>query len=201
MIYGGMMKLAINSLNDTLREMGREVNAEEVASIVENHAVATALSATAAGVVPGAGGTIALGIACASTITMYGRLAKAMGVRLNNGLIRAVASAVVADLAATVTATIVVAAAISFIPGVGSMASATLTGFSNFGFVYLAGIIFIKLVAALGVSKVETMTQEDITAEAKNIQNSMNIKAAMKEARQVYKASSEMNQCSLQETF
>lgn len=188
MVNGGMMKMAIYSLNDTLKKMGREINAEEIAGIVENHAVATALSAGAAGVVPGAGGAIALGIACTSTVTMYGRLAKAMGVRLNNGLIRAVASAVVADLAAAVAAVVATVAAVSFIPGVGSMASATLTAITNFGFVYLAGIIFIKLVAALGVSKVETMTAEELGERARIIQNEMDIKAAMKEAKSVYKA-------------
>jgi len=187
MINGGMMKQAIYSLNDSLKQMGREVNAEEIAGIVENHAVATAISAAATGVVPGAGGAIAFGIACTSTVTMYGRLAKAMGVRLNNGLIKAVASAVVADLAATVSATVAAAAAVSFIPGVGSMASAALTAITNFGFVYLAGIIFIKLLAALGVSKVETMTAEEIGRQAKSIQDEMNIKDAMKEARSVYK--------------
>ncbi|MBR2258299.1 MAG: hypothetical protein IJ899_13390 [Blautia sp.] len=187
MMNGVMMKQAVYALNDTMKEIGREVNAEEIAGIVESHAIATSLSAAAAGVVPGAGGAVAFGIACTSTITMYGRLAKAMGVRLNNGLIRAVASAVVADLAAAVAATVTAAAAISFIPGVGSMASAALNAVTNFGFVYLAGIIFIKLVAALGVSKVESMSENEIKEKAKNIQNEMDIKAAMKEARTIYK--------------
>ncbi len=182
-----IMKQALYSLEDSLKQLGREVKVEEIAGIVENHAIATGLSAGAAGAIPGAGGTVAFGVSCASTVTMYGRLAKTMGVRLNNGMIKAIASAVVADLAASVTATVFATAAVSFIPGVGNMASATLTAITNFGFVYIAGIIFIKMVAALGVSKVENMTEESLKSEAKKVRNGMNIKSVMKEAKSVFK--------------
>lgn len=189
MINGGMMKQAVYSLNDSMKQVGREVNADEIAEIVQGHALATAVSAAASGVIPGAGGAIAFGIACTSTIAMYGRLASAMGVRLNNGLIRAVASAVVADLAASVAATVAAAAAISFIPGVGSMASATLTAITNYGFVYLAGLIFIKMVAAMGVTRIENMSEDELKAAAKDAQSGMDVKSAMKEAKQAYKES------------
>ena len=189
MMNTGIMKQAVISLNEAMREAGREVNAEEVVNIVEQHAIATAVSAAASGAIPGAGGLVALGIACTSTITMYGRLANVMGVRLNNGLIKAVASAVVADLAASVAATIAATAAISFIPGVGNMASGTLTDITNFGFIYLAGLIFINLVASLGVSRVENMSEEEMKRAAKSVQNNMDVKAAMKEAKKAYKAS------------
>ena len=103
MMYGGMMKQAVYALNDGMKQLGREIDIDEIAGIVQSHAVATSLSAAASGFIPGAGGVVAMGIACTSTITMYGRLAHAMGVRLNNGLIRAIASAVVADLAAALS--------------------------------------------------------------------------------------------------
>lgn len=189
MMNTAIMKQAVISLNETMREAGREVNAEEVVNIVEQHAIATAVSAAASGAFPGAGSLVTLGIACTSTITMYGRLANAMGVRLNNGLIKAVASAVVADLAASVAATIAATAAISFIPGVGNMASGTLTAITNFGFIYLAGLIFINLVASFGVSRVENMSEEEMKSAAKSVQDNMDVKAAMKEAKKAYKAS------------
>ena len=187
---GSMMKLAALSLRDYVRGLGREINAEEIAGIIEGHALATAVSAAAAGVIPGAGGGIAFGIACASTITMYGRLASTIGVRLNKGLLKAIASAVVAGLAAAIAATVTVAAAVSFIPGVGSMASATLTGISNFGFVYLAGIIFIKMVTSLGISQMEKMSEEELTSAAKRVQSTVDVKSGMKEAKKVFKANS-----------
>lgn len=187
MINGGMMKQAIYSLNEAMKEVERDVNVDEIAEIVQGHAFATAVSAAASGAIPGAGGTIAFGIACTSTIAMYGRLAKAMGVRLNNGIIKAVASAVVADLAASVAVTVATAAAISFIPGLGSMASSTLTMIMNYGFVYLAGLIFIKMVASVGVTQMESMTEHEMKKTAKDIQSKIDIKSAMREARESYK--------------
>ena len=188
MMYGGMMKQAVYALNDGMKQLGREIDIDEIAGIVQSHAVATSLSAAASGFIPGAGGVVAMGIACTSTITMYGRLAHAMGVRLNNGLIRAIASAVVADLAAAVAATLAASAAISFIPGVGNMASSTIIAATNYGFVYLAGLIFIKLVASLGVSRMERMSESEIKSAAKGIQREMDIKQAMKEAKASFKA-------------
>lgn len=189
MINSGMMKQAIYSLNESMKQVGHELNAEEIAQIVESHALTTALSAAASGAIPGAGGVIAMGIACTSTIAMYGRLAKEMGVRLNHGLIRTLASAVLADLAASVAVVIAAAAAVSFIPGVGNMASASLTAITNYGFVYLAGLIFVKMVASLGISRIESLSEAEIKEAATEVQSSVDIRGAMKEAKQAYKAS------------
>ena len=184
---GSMIKQAGYELNRSMEAMGREMNVEEISNIIKEHSVATALSAAASGMIPGAGGTVAFGIACTSTVTMYGRLAKAMGIKLNHGLLRAVASAVVADLAATVTASVLASAALSFIPGLGSMASSVITGMTNYGFVYLAGYIFLKMIASLGVDKVETLSESDMKAAAKGVREHMDMKAAMKEVKRSYK--------------
>lgn len=184
---GAMLKQAVRGLDEWMKQKGREINVDEIADIIAQHAITTAISAAASGVIPGVGGGIAFGIASASTITMYGRLAKAIGVRLDNGLIRALASAVAADLAAAIGAYIVAATVISFIPGAGTMGSAMLTGVANYGFVYLAGIIFIELAVTLGVSKMETMSEDELKTKAKKIRKGMDIKAVMKEAREIYK--------------
>lgn len=189
MVPAGMMKQAVLGLNDRLKEMGREVNAEEVAGIVETHALATAVGAAASGVIPGTGGLIAFGIATASTATMYARLARAMGANLHDGLLKAVASAVVSDLAASVLAALAASAAVSFIPGVGSLASSTLIALTNFGFVYLAGIIFIKMASSLGISKMEAMSEDELKRAAHEARQKTNVKDAMKEAKSVFKQS------------
>ena len=187
-IPGGILKVTIYELNQNIRQIGREVNAEEIADIVMGHATATAISAAASGALPGAGSVIAMGIAVTSTVSMYGRLAKAMGVKLSNGLIRAVASAVVADVGASVAASLVAAAAISFIPGMGTLAASTLTAIANFGCVYLAGIIFVKMAAALGLRRMENMTETEMKEQVRRACSGINMRQAMKEAREAYKA-------------
>ena len=189
-INGPMLKAAVYSMRDSLKQLGREVNVEAISDIVEQHAFTTAVSAGAAGAMTGAGSTIAFGIACASTVVMYGRLAGAVGVRLNNGLIKAVASAVCADLSAYIATTLVASALVSFVPFFGNLSSATMTGIANFAFVYVAGVIFIKVISKFGISRIESMTQDELKAAAKSVKDEIDIKAAMKEAKESYKTKS-----------
>lgn len=187
MNYGPMMKQALYALEEELKRVGRDVNSEAIAGIIETHAVATAASAAASAIIPGTGGTIAFGIACASTITMYGRLAKEMGITLSQGLIRAVVSALAVDLGASVTTSIAATAALSFIPGLGSMAASTITAITNFAFVYLAGMMFVKLIAKFGISRVQNMSQSEMKSAIHDVQKGVNMTSAMKEARSSYK--------------
>ncbi len=188
MINGPMLKAAIFSLNESMKKYGREINAEEIAGIIEGHAVTTALSAAASGVLPGVGSSIALGIACTSTVIMYGRLANAMGVTLSKGIIKALASAVGADLSAFIATSVLSAAAISFIPFFGNMSAAAITGVSNFAFIYIAGILFLKILSAFGIDRLENMSSDEIKNAAKSVQEDIDLKTAMKEAKQAYKA-------------
>lgn len=190
MIGGAMMKQAIIALNDSMKQLGREVNVAEIADIVQQHAIATSAAAVASGAIPGAGGVVALGIASASTATMYGRLGAAMGVRLHNGVLKAVASAVIADLAGALAVSVAATAAISFIPFFGNMSAAAITGITNYCFIYLAALIFIKVIAGLGVTRIETMSADEIKRAAHCAKEAMNMKDAIREARNNYKSKS-----------
>lgn len=188
MINGAMMKQAIDCLNESMRRLGREVDANGIANIVQGHAIATAGAAMASGTIPGAGGVVALGIATASTATMYGRLAKEIGVRLHNGVLKAVASAVIADLAAAVAVSLAATAAVSFIPFFGNMSAAAITGITNYCFIYLAALIFIKVITTLGVHRVEAMSADEIKRAAHSAKADMNMKEAIREARSNYRS-------------
>ena len=189
MINGAMMKAAMIGLNETMKSVGREVNSEKIANIVSQHAVATAAAAGASGAIPGAGGLVAFGLASASTATMYGRLAAEMGVTLKKGVIKALASAVVADIAGGVVVSLAATAAVSFIPVFGNMSAAAMTAITNYCFIYLAAIIFINVVSALGVSRMARMSETQLKDEAHAATKKMNIRAAVKEAKKSYKAS------------
>lgn len=189
MINGPMMKEAIYALNESMKSAGREVNSNNVAEIVSQHALATAGAAAASGVIPGVGGVVALGLASASTAVMYGRLAIEMGVTLKKGVIKALASAVVADIAGTVAVSLAATAAVSFIPVFGNMSAAALNAITNYCFIYLAALIFINVVARLGVSRMATMSEAELKAQARTATKDMDVKAAVKEAKGNYKAS------------
>lgn len=119
---------------------------------------------------------------------MYVSLGKMLGVKLGNGVLKSLASAVVADLAGAVAASIAVAA-ISFIPGIGTLGSAAITGITSFCYVYLAGIIYIKMLGSLlnkGKS-VDSMLEAELKQAMRNTASSIDLNDAIKEAKKAYK--------------
>lgn len=122
-------------------------------------------------------------------VKMYVSLGKMLGVKLGNGVLKSLASAVVADLAGAVAASIAVAAAISFIPGIGTLGSAAITGITSFCYVYLAGIIYIKMLGSLlnkGKS-VDSMSEAELKQAMRNTASSIDLNDAIKEAKKAYK--------------
>ena len=99
------------------------------------------------------------------------------------------ASAVVADIAGAVAVSLAATAAVSFIPVFGNMSAAALTAITNYCFIYLAALIFINVVARLGVSRMANMSEAELKAQARTATENMDVKAAVKEAKGNYKAS------------
>lgn len=164
-------------------------NADELVQSVINHALGAAASAAGAGCLPGAGSTIAAAVSIGIIVKMYVSLGKELGVRLGEGVLKSVASAVVADLAGAVVASIAVSAVISFVPGIGTIGSAMITGITSFCYVYLAGVIYLKMLGTLldmGKS-VNDMSEEELKDAMKKTADSMNIKDVVKEAKSAYK--------------
>ena len=185
-----ILKSSIIELNNELRKIGKQINVSEIEDIVTLHAGIGAATAVGA-MLPGAGPVIASGVAVTSIVTMYVRLSKAMQIKLGEGTLKAIASAVVADVGSTVLGSLALSFALSFIPGIGSVPAAIITGAANYGVVYLAAVIFIKLLAWLTKSKkdISSMTSEDFVSATKNISDSLDKDSAIKEAKKSYKNS------------
>lgn len=164
-------------------------DADDLVQSVINHALGAAVSAAGSGCLPGVGSTIAAGVSIGIIVKMYVNLGKKLGVRLGEGVLKSVASALVADLAGAVAASIAVSAVISFVPGIGTLGSAMITGITSFCYVYLAGVIYLKMLGALlGMGKsVNNMSEEELKQAMKNATNSMNIKDVVNEAKGAYK--------------
>lgn len=180
---------AITELNNTMTKMGRDIDAENIAEIVIEHALIGAASGAAAAIVPGAGALIATGVAGSAVLAMYVRLSKELGITFGDGILKALASGLVADLSATVLANLGLAAAVSFIPGVGSASAGLLAAIANYGMVYLAAIIFINMLAALmGSGKDPSkMSESELKKAAKKASSNIDKKSILKEAKRQYK--------------
>lgn len=182
------LKMAIRAASDQLKEMGREVNVSDLESIVMTHACSAAISAAVAGSVTGVGALVATGVGLGFVVAMYIRLGAAMGITFSKGLIRAVASAILAELAAEVAVILAGAAAISFIPFVGNLSAGMLTAIANFCLVYLAAVIFMKMLAAMLGKGVDpsSASEAQLKANARTAMAGTDMKAACKEARNAY---------------
>lgn len=180
-----MLKMAAYSLK------GYYGNADEIVQSVINHAALAATAAALSGAIPGAGGAIAATVSIGFIVKMYFSLGNMLGIRLGNGVLKALASAIVADLAGSVAAVLAVAAALSFVPGLGTLGAVSILGLTSFCYVYLAGVIYIKMVGTLlkAGKSIDHMTEEELKDAASKEASSMNMKAAVKEASSAFKAS------------
>ena len=162
-------------------------NSDEIVQSVMNHALAAAGSAALSGALPGAGSTIAIGVSTGIIVKMYISLGKMLGIHIGNGVLKAMASAL--DVAGSVAASLGASTILSFVPGIGTLGAAAITGITNFGYVYLAGIIYIKMITKILESgkSISNMSEEEILKELKKTTNTVNMKEAMKEAKTAYK--------------
>jgi len=182
------MKLAFDELDRSMKELGKDVNAEQLGEIVKQHAFTGALSGAGAAL-PGAGAIIATGAAATSILAMYVRIAKALGVTFEDGALKALASGVVADLSATVITNVALAAAVSFIPGFGQIGASVLSMIGNFTLVYVAAYIFIKMLSNLlkADREISNLSGEELKNYAASITSETNMKDIVKEAKKQYK--------------
>ena len=171
-------------------------HSKELADCVVQHAAAAGVAAMAGGILPGVGSVIATGIATGAVWAMYVRICKIIKVDLGKNKLKALASAVLSNVAVNLAGMLAVGVAVSFVPG----ASIVICGAGNFGIVYIAGIIFLNALTRLfHVSRkdITDMSDEElmnsVTASAKGT----NVKELFRVAKDVFmdmKRSGELDQ-------
>ncbi len=120
-------------------------NADEAEKIIINSAIVAAAADTAGGLIPGIAIPATI-IACFGTVwVMYGKLCKELGISLKKNILKVLARAVLANIAATLGGAIVALLAGMLIPGTSIIASAIV----SFLTVYLAGLTFLRLILKL----------------------------------------------------
>lgn len=165
-------------------------SAEEIEKIVINHSLGAAASAVASGWIPGAGGVVASGIGLGFTLSMYCRLCKNSNIPLNKNKLKAVASVAVAEIAAYLAVVIAAETLLTFIPVLGSFGASAIAGICNFAMVYIAGILFLKLMLSFTKKSrdIASMSVEELKSAMKYEANGDFMKDMFKEAKSVYKS-------------
>lgn len=159
---------------------------KDLADCVVQHSAAVGISAMGAGVLPGAGSVIAVGIAVAAIWRMYIKICQIIGVPFGKNKLKAFASAALTNIATQLAAIYAVQIATSLIPGVGVITG----GMINFASTYFAGLIFLVVLTRLFKAKrqdgVEEMSDAEVVASIKAAFASIDKKAVFKEAKDLF---------------
>ncbi len=164
-------------------------SAEEVEKIIINHSLASAASAVASGWIPGLGGAFASGMALGFVISMYYRICNECKIKLSKNILKALASVVVAEIAATLSVVLAAEIALTFIPVVGNFSASVVAGIVNFGIVYVAGALFLKMMVNVFKANVDinNLSEEELKNIMKSVTTKENIKDAYNESKNIYK--------------
>lgn len=164
-------------------------NAEDIEKIIITHALAASAAAVASGWIPGAGGAIATGIGVGFTISMYYRICSECNIPIGKNILKALASIVIAEIAAILSVSLAAQITLSLIPGVGSLGAAALSAIINFGLVYVAGVLFLKMMVNVFDAKggIENLSEDELKDMMKSVSTKKNIQSVYHESKGVYK--------------
>lgn len=141
-------------------------NAEEAERIILNYAVAAACGVAVSGTLP----VLALPamiLSCGGTVwAMYVHLCRHLDIPIGENLLRVLAVAALSNIASNLAGVFAAEIVTAVVPGIGAAAGAA----AVFGCVYLAGLMFLKLVLALAENglvgrALGTMTRRQLKEE------------------------------------
>lgn len=141
-------------------------NAEETEQIIMTHALIAAGADAIGGAIPGLA-IPAVIVSCFGVVwVMYGMLCNTLGISLKENVLKLLARAVLANIAANLGGAIAALVASMFVPGASILASAIIA----FITVYLAGLVFLQLILKLAQKSSDPHSFSDIsTGEMKKM--------------------------------
>lgn len=160
-------------------------NADNTEKIILECALVGAGADAVGGIIPGLAIPATI-TACFGTVwVMYGRLAKELGISLKDNVLKLLARAALSNIAANLGGVLIGAFAAMFIPGGSILASAAIA----FVTIYLAGLVFLKMILKLAQTSSDPYTFSDMNENTmKNAMNDMKVtKEDLKAAKNSYK--------------
>ena len=158
-------------------------NADKTEKIIINCALVAASADAVGGLIPGLAIPATIVTCFGAVWVMYARLCNELGIELKENVLKLLARAALANIAANLGGSIAAVLASMFIPGASALASAAVA----FLTVYLAGLVFLQLVLRLAEKSSDKRHFSDISTgemkqEIKNAKVSADDLAAAREA-------------------
>lgn len=184
--------VAFKGLNDSLRGTLDGTKIESIKETIHHFAIASAVACVASGVLPGIAGVVA-GLTQAGFVwATYVQINKTLGISMSEHTAKFLGTAIVTNIVAgagTLLLTYAGAALLSFIPIAGQVASMAINGALGFIVIYVASVIYLKLISKLiqPDGTLNVAENEDTKQVIKEVIKESNIKEIIKEGRNAYK--------------
>ena len=163
---------------------------KEISDIVKFHAKGATVAALAAGWIPGAGATAAIIAAAGFIWTMYGRIGAKIELPISNNILKTLAFGVATNLAAYAVGAVALSTAISFIPGLGSIGAAVISGAITYALTLASGYVYLKTMTALFIKGLDPtkLSDEELKNVAKDVSKDSEIKDIIQQAKKDFKS-------------
>lgn len=162
-------------------------HADETEQIILNAALAAATADAVGGMIPGLAIPATI-ISCFGAVwAMYGSLCSKLGISLKENTLKLLAKAALANITANLGGVLVAMFAGMFVPGASILVSAAV----SFIAVYLAGVVFLRLILNMAQKSNDPYTFSDISASEmkKKVHNIAVSTDDLKTAKIVYETS------------
>lgn len=187
MSVGHLLAHALRALEEVQKDYIRKEKLEAVADTIQGCAVAAAIAGVGSGWLPGAGALVATGVWVATIWGMYIKVNYDLGIRIQDNILKTLASAFLTNIIASFGALILAYVAsfvISFIPGFGTVGAVAVDGFLGYITVYTSGLLYIRFLTKVLKAKGKLdFSGLDIKAIAKETVRESNVKEILKEGK------------------
>lgn len=189
----------MNVLESTLRDLGKALggnfSGSQLAGIKDSilsFAVASAVANAIGGAFPGGIAVVATLVQSGLTVALFMKINRLLNVNFQENVVKVIAAAFATGIVANASTLIIfyaAAAVINFIPVIGSAVAATANAAMGYIYIYVAAVIYLKLVSLLAQPDGTIRTPE--ASEAKRIiaeiMERTDMKELVKEGKNSYK--------------
>ena len=193
MNYGGVLASMMRQLEREASGFLKQNQIQAAEDTIKVCSAIAAVSGVATGWIPGAGGVIALGVMTATVWGMYVKINKDLGISIKENFLKFIASAFVTNMAANIGSIVLalaLSAALSFIPGIGSLASVAIVGIMGYVVVYASAVLYIMLLTRIFKAKGsvdDIASQEELKSYIDQVNKEADLSEIVKEGKQAYK--------------
>lgn len=159
-------------------------NAEETEKVIINCSLVAAGADAVGGIIPGLAIPATIASCFGAVWVMYGKLCDTLGISLKENVLKLLAKAAIANIAANLGGALIAMFAGMFIPGASIVVSAAVT----FVTVYLAGLVFLNLILKMAEKSSDPYTFSDISTDdmKKTVSETKLSKDDLKAAKDAY---------------